>query len=32
VARNRRLLDGSRATRAANAALRVADLCEAAVR
>ena len=32
VARNRRLVDASRAKRGANAALRIADLCEAAVR
>jgi hypothetical protein len=32
VARNRKVVDASRAKRAANAALRVADLCEAAVR
>ena len=32
VARNRRLVDASPAKRGANAALRVADLCEAAVR
>ena len=32
VARNRRLVDATRAKRGATAALRVADLCEAAVR
>ena len=32
VARNRKLVDASRARRGANAALRIADLCEAAVR
>jgi hypothetical protein len=32
VARNRRLVDASRGRRGANAALRIADLCEAAVR